>query len=53
MLLQELMMEEQKEEEKKLKKKDKKKRQKIRQLAEKEGISYEEMEKWLDAEKIE
>jgi hypothetical protein len=36
-----------------LKKKDKKKRQKIRQLAEKEGVSYEVMEEKLKKEKEE
>ena len=50
-LLNELLLEEQKEEIKRAKKKDKKKRQKIRALADKEGVSYEEMEERLAKEK--
>ncbi|CDW79057.1 ankyrin repeat domain-containing [Stylonychia lemnae] len=50
-LLNDLLEEENKEKQKKAKNKEKNKRQKIRQLAQKEGVSYEEMEKKLGEEK--
>jgi len=48
-----LLKEEEKSELQRQKKKDKKKRAKTRYLAEKEGVSYEEMEKQLDEERKE
>lgn len=52
-LLNELQKEEVHKEQKEAKKKEKKKRQKIKQLAEKEGVSIEEMERRLAEQKEE
>jgi ankyrin repeat protein len=52
-LLNELDAEKEKQEKDRLKKKEKKYRHKVRQLAEKEGVTFEEMEKILIAEKAE
>ena len=51
-LLNDLLAEEQKEEQKKAKKKEKKQRQKIRQIADKEGVSVDDVQKKFEEDKI-
>ena len=49
-LLDDLLKEEEKKEIEKMKRKDKKKRHKIKHLADKEGVSVEEIQARIDAE---